>query len=57
MPSVGGKVCAVTPYIYAMSQHAAEFNQIRVSLLSSTQQGLEKYNDNTTNYLLLIKCG
>lgn len=52
---MGGKVVdvyhssAVTPYIHAMSQHAAELIQIHGSLLSFAQQELEKC-DITTKY-------
>ena len=38
----------VTPYIHAFSMHVPEFIKLYGSLLSFTQQGLEKLNDRST---------
>ena len=35
----------VTPYIHAMANHVSEFMKLHGSVISFTQQGLEKYND------------
>ena len=35
----------VTPYIHAMANHVSEFMTLHKSVISFTQQGLEKYND------------
>ena len=38
----------VTPYMYCMAQHVAEFFNIHGAILPFTQQGLEKFNDTMT---------
>lgn len=35
----------ITPYIHAMASHVSEFMKLHGSIVSFTQQGLEKYND------------
>ena len=35
----------VTPYIHAVANHVSEFMKLHGSIISFTQQGLEKYND------------
>lgn len=44
----------VTPYIHAMMQNVSQFMTIHGSILSFTQQGLEKHNDNTTIQLVTV---
>ena len=39
----------VTSYIHAMANHVSKFMQLHGSLLTFTQQSLEKYNDIVTN--------
>lgn len=40
----------VTPYVHAMANHVSEFMKLHGSVVSFTQQGLEKYNDCMTKH-------
>ena len=46
----------VTPYIHALMNHVGQFMQIHGSILSFTQQGLEKLNDVVTKNFFHSSC-